>query len=188
MSGYISQQSEENTAASEKRNSERDARKTYYSLGIVLDRDLNNGSFWPSYVLCFAQTTSDKRSGYRVVKQFDGKPKFNLPKVLVTSIYGHEDMLDYLSDYRTQDKMHGVHYYPSGALCWFECNHYGDPTGSVYYARKIPDMKLLEIPRRRRGFAALLNKQKKAISLKEKLIKEKSDVEKIVAVKPRFHQ
>ena len=96
-----------------------------------------------------------------MVKQFDGQPKMNLQKVLVTSIYGHDDMLDYLSDYRTQDKFRGVHYYPSGALCWFETNQYGDPTGTIYYARKIPDMKLLEIPRRRRGFAALLNNRKK---------------------------
>lgn len=97
-------------------------------------------------------------------------------------------MLDYLSDYRTQDKMHGVHYYPSGALCWFETNQYGDPTGSVYYARKVPDMKLLEIPRRRRGFAGLLNKQKKKLSLNEKWAKEKADMLTIVSCKLRFHQ
>jgi len=97
-------------------------------------------------------------------------------------------MLDYLSDYRTQDKMRGVHYYPSGALCWFECNQYGDPTGTVYYARKIPDIKLLEIPRRQRGFAALLNKKDKRLNLKQKLIKENTDVLQIEVCKPRFHQ
>ena len=111
------------------------------------------------------------------MKQFDGKTRFNLPKVLVTSIYGHEDMLDYLSDYRTQDKLRGVHYYPSGALCWFETNQYGDPTGSVYYARKIPDMKLLEIPRRRRGFKRLLRQQNRKMKLNEKFSKEKADTE-----------
>lgn len=123
-----------------------------------------------------------------MVKQFGGKSKFNLPKVLVTSIYGHDDMLDYLSDYRTQDKMRGVHYYPSGALCWFECNQYGDPIGTVYYARKIPNMDLLKIPRRQRGFAGLLNKQKKKENLKEKFAKENADMKQIEMRKPRFHQ
>ena len=136
--------------------------------------------------MCSAQTQSNKRSGYRVVKQFDGNTKFNLPKVLVTSIYGHDDMLDYLSDYRTQDKMRGVHYYPSGALCWFETNQYGDPLGPVYYARKIPDMKLLEIPRRQRENKKLKLEQKKVISLKEKLVKQNADMELRPTVKPRF--
>ncbi len=97
-------------------------------------------------------------------------------------------MLDYLSDYRTQDKMRGVHYYPKGALCWFECNQYGDPTGTVYFARRVPDMKLLEIPRRQRGFKKLLAEQNKKLSLKEVLIKEKSDTEAITTVKPRLRQ
>lgn len=120
------------------------------------------------------------------MKQFDGNTRFNLPKVLVTSIYGHDDMLDYLSDYRTQDKMGGVHYYPSGALCWFETNQYGEPLGPVYYMRKIPDMKLLEIPRRQRGYKKLLKQQKRTISTKEKLIKENADTEMRPTVKPRF--
>jgi len=106
----------------------------------------------------------------------------------VTSIYGHDDMLDYLSDYRTQDKMRGVHYYPSGALCWFETNQYGDPTGSVYYVRKIPDKKLLEIPRRQRDFRKLLKQQKKKYCVKDNLIKENVDTEQWTYEKPRFHQ
>ena len=156
----------------------------YYSLAIVLDRDIKNGSFWPSYVLCKSNTTSEKRSGYRVIKQFSGDTKFNLPKVLVTSIYGHEDMLNYLSVYRTQDKMKGVHYYPSGALCWFETNQYGDPTGSVYYVRKIPDMKLLELPKRQRSYKKLLQRQKH--NLKDNFAKEKVDTEQWDYGKPRF--
>lgn len=158
----------------------------YYQLAIVLDRDLNNGCFWPSYVLCVSNTASDKRSGWRVVKQFNGKTRFNLPKLLVTSIYGHDDMLDYLSDYRTQDKMRGVHYYPKGALCWFECNRYGDPTGSVYVARRIPDMKLLDLPLKQRGYRRLLKQQNKKINIKELLIRERSDTETRDVVKPKL--
>ena len=92
-------------------------------------------------------------------------------------MYGHDDLLDYLSDFRTQDKMGGVHYYPSGALCWFETNQYGDPTGAVYYVRKIPDMELLDIPRRQRGFRKLLQQQNKKLSVKEKFVKERADTE-----------
>ena len=122
------------------------------------------------------------------MKQFNGNSRFNLPKVLVTSIYGHDDMLDYLSDYRTQDKMRGVHYYPSGALCWFETNQYGDPNGSVYYVRKIPDMKLLETPRRQRGYKKLMKQKCKRNNLKENLTKESVDTEVWEFKKPCFHQ
>lgn len=107
--------------------------------------------------------------------------------MLVTSIYGHDDMLDYLSDYRTQDKFKGVHYYPSGALCWFESNRYGDPTGAVYYARKIPDKKLLEIPRRQRGFKKLLRQKKIKHDIKESLIKDNIDTEQMIYPKIRFN-
>ena len=82
--------------------------------------------------------------------------------------------------------MKGVHYYPSGALCWFETNQYGDPTGSVYYARKIPDMKLLEIPRRQRGYRRLLAQQNRSYNLLEKFTKEQPDTEEWPTVKPRF--
>jgi hypothetical protein len=135
-----------------------------------------------------SNTSSNKRSGWRVVKQFSGNAKFNLPKVLVTSIYGHEDMLDYLSDYRTQDKMRGVHYYPKGALCWFETNQYGDPTGSVYIARMIPDENQWKIPKRQRGLKRLLNQQNRKYSLKEKLTRERADTEIITVVKPKLSQ
>ena len=160
----------------------------YYSLAIVSERDIKNGSFYPSYILCKSNTTSDKRSGWRVVKQSGGISHFNLSKVLVTSMFGHEDMLDYLSDYRTQDKMHGVHYYPKGALCWFETNQYGDPTGSVYVIRQVPDMKLLDLPRKKRGYRQLLEKQKKKLSVKELLTRERSDTETMTVVKPKLHK
>ena len=101
-------------------------------------------------------------------------------------MYGHGDMLDYLSAYRTQDKMFGTHYYPSGALCWFETNQYGDTIGSVYYARKIPDKSLIEDPRRQRGLRNILKRRKK--SVKEILTKERPDTEEWEFVKPRFHQ
>ena len=137
--------------------------------------------------MCHAVSTSKNRSGLRVIKQLDGNPKINLPKVLVTSIYGHEDLLDYLSDYRTQDKFKGKHYYPYGALCWFETNRYGDPIGKVYYAKKIPDMKYLDIPRRQRGFRRMLNRQKQKKKINELLAKEKPDTEQWTYAKPKLN-
>ena len=131
---------------------------------------------------------SEMRSGWRIVKQFDGTSCFNLPKVLVTSIFGHDDMLDYLSDYRTQDKMRGVHYYPKGALCWFECNQYGDPIGTVYIARKIPDLKFLALPKKQRGYQQLLKKYKRKLSIKELLTREAKDTDTIAVVKPILHK
>lgn len=139
-------------------------------------------------MLCVSNTASSKRSGWRVIKQMNGNTKFNLPKVLVTSIYGHDDMLDYLSDYRTQDKMRGIHYYPKGALCWFETNQYGDPTGSVYIARHIPDESQWNIPKRQRGYKRLLAQQNRKLSLKEKFTRERSDTETIAVVKPILSQ
>ena len=103
-------------------------------------------------------------------------------------MYGHDDMIDYLSDYRTQDKMRGVHYYPKGALCWFETNQYGDPTGSVYLVRFIPDLKLLEKPSKQRGFRQLLKKQERKISIKELFSKPRVDTEIKAVVKPILHK
>ena len=122
-----------------------------------------------------------------MVKQF-GKKKFNLSKVLVTSMYGHDDMLDYFSDFRTQDKMHGTHYYPRGALCWFETDQYGDLLGSVYYARTIPVMAMLELPMKERGFRRLKAQREKGKTLKEILVKEKPDNSVLETIKPKLHK
>lgn len=103
-------------------------------------------------------------------------------------MYGHDDMLDYLSDYRTQDKMRGVHYYPKGALCWFETNQYGDPTGSLYIARRIPDMQFLSLPKKERGYQQLLKKYNRTLSTKELFTKEPPDTETIAVVKPILHK
>ena len=103
-------------------------------------------------------------------------------------MYGHDDMINYLSDYRTQDRFKGKHYYPSGALCWFETNQHGDPTGSVYYIKKVPDMELLEKPRRQRGFKKLIEDNRKEFTLKEKLTRAQQDMEIREFVKPKMHQ
>ena len=122
-----------------------------------------------------------------MIKQF-GKKKFNLAKVLVTSIHNHDEMLNYFSDFRTQDKLHGVHYYPRGALCWYEANQYGDLLGTVYYARRIPVMELLDVPQKERGYQRLLAQQNKKPTLKELLTRENSNTDTIVVIKPKLHK
>ena len=97
-------------------------------------------------------------------------------------------MLDYFSDFRTQDKCHGAHYYPRGALCWFETNQYGEPIGSVYFARKIPDMKMLELPMAKRGFRRLKAQRELKKNFKYVLLKEQYDTEKKETVKPKLHK
>ena len=117
---------------------ERDQRATYYFLGIALRENVNQGIFDPLYVLCKANTTSKNRTGYRVAKLWDGTPSHSWAKVLVTEPYGHDDLLNFLSVYQTQDTFKGKHYFPSGYLCWYRCNKYGDPSGEVIVVRKVP--------------------------------------------------
>ena len=97
-------------------------------------------------------------------------------------------MLDYFSDFRTQDKMHGVHYYPRGALCWFEANQYGDLLGSVYFARRIPVMEMLDLPMKERGLRRLNAQRNKKKNIKELLTKERDDTDTLVVVKPKLHK
>lgn len=35
-------------------------------------------------------------------------------------------------------------YYPKGALCWFECNQYGEPLGTAIFIETVPRRKLVK--------------------------------------------
>lgn len=157
----------------------------YYFLGLTLKEDILNGSFWPSYVLCRARTTSTARTGYRVVKQFDGNPTSSLPKILVTETTGHEDLLNFLSVYQTQDEFKGVHYHPEGMLCWYSCNRYGEPTGKIVLDRKVPIKNLMWSFSSKRKFRMKAFSQRKAF--KDAFSTEKK-VEEYKTVKPRLFQ
>ena len=103
-------------------------------------------------------------------------------------MYGHDDLLDYFSDFRTQDKMHGTHYYPRGALCWFETDQYGDLLGSVYFARRIPVMEMLELPMTQRGLRQLKRLRLDGKTLKEIWTKQNKDTEILPTIKPKAHK
>ena len=162
-------------------------RTKYYFLGLALKEHINQGIFYPSYILCKSLTTSKSRSGYRVTQVFDGRPSKNLPKVLVTEPFGHDDLLNFLSVYQTRDGFKGKHYHPEGALCWFECNKYGDPSGVVLFARKVPIKNLMFKFKGKKEFReGLFNKVKTLQEIFTDNIFEESY--KNSCVKPRLYQ
>lgn len=115
----------------------------------------------------------------------DGKPSKNLPKILVTEPVGHEDLLNFLSVYQTQDHFKGVHYHPEGALCWYSCNQYGEPTGEVIFARKIPIEGLMWCYSLKRKFR--MKEFHKTVEFKN-LFSREPGYEDYKTVKPRLYQ
>lgn len=55
----------------------------------------------------------------------------------------HQDLVNYMSVYQTQDEYRGKHYHPEGAVCWYECNAYGEPTGCLIYVHNVPIAELM---------------------------------------------
>lgn len=149
----------------------------YFYLGIVAEEDLRKGYIIPSYILCQSHGTSERRSGWRVTKQNEDNPMRNMNKVLVTSLLGHDDMIDFLCAYRTRDHMHGdkhykhhqtKKYYPKGGMFWFECNQYGEPCGSALFIMRVPVGK----KNTDSGFTRLKEAQQKEPSLIDLLSNE----------------
>lgn len=117
-----------------------------YFLAIVSQEDLLNGNIVPSYILCQSHGTAETRSPWRVYRA--NTQLANCPKVLVRWPSGNDAMISFLSRYRTRDHMHKARYYnhaytkkyyPHGALFWFECNDYGEPTGPAVFVKRVPD-------------------------------------------------
>lgn len=168
----------------------------YHFLGIVAEDDLQNGIIVPSYILCQAHGTSEKRSGWRVVKQTDGNSLRTMNKVMVKNLSGNEDMIDFLCGYRTRDHMHGdrnyTHeetkkYYPKGALFWFECNEYGEPGKYAVFITRVP----IESKKRLTdaGFKTLKEKRNQAVPMKTILSREPAcEVNVYSEIKPRLPQ
>jgi len=120
-----------------------------YFLAIVTEENIKAGIIVPAYILCKSKGKSENRSGWRVTNVTSGKP-CTMPKLVVNTPTGHNEMIDFLSSFRTRDHMHGddnfdhedtKKYYPHGALFWFECNKYGDPTGQCLYVKSVPEKR-----------------------------------------------
>lgn len=138
----------------------------YWLLALVLDANIRDGTWWPAFILCQSWTTNEKRSGWRIIAQKDGVPTSNLPKVLVTEITGHEDMIQFMSSYQKTDPKTKKHYHPKGALCWFSCNQYGDPMGEVVFIKRVPEWRWI-FDFSNRGFQQLKRTREKEPELKE---------------------
>lgn len=143
----------------------------YYFLAISLDADVLNGAFWPAYILCKSYTTSEKRSGWRILHQVEGMPTSSLPRVLVTETTGHEDMIEFMSSYQIKDGKTGKHFHPYGALCWYSCNKYGEPTGETVFIKKVPEWRWI-FDFANRGFQKVKKMWEKKPALNELLSSE----------------
>lgn len=101
-------------------------------LGVVALSDFNKGIMDPSYYLCKTTPRTGYTIGYRIVAA-DCRFK-NSTKVLVTTLTGHEDLIEYMSCFRAvfypknrkKLEKNRERFYVRGALCWFPCNKYGE--------------------------------------------------------------
>ena len=104
-------------------------------------------------------------------------------------MYGHEDMIDYLSTYRWQEKFKGKHHVPRGALFWFTCNSYGDLTGSCYFIKNVPDMELMGQSYMGTGYRKHILKKKEVRTLPKVLCDDERLAEHILKEKKlKLHQ
>lgn len=122
-----------------------------------------------------------------IVHYKDGLPARNLPKVLVTEITGHEEMIQFMSSYQKVDE-NGKHFHPRGALCWFACNRYGDPTGEVYVIKRVPEWRWI-FDFANRGFQQLKKTRSRIPELKELFISDAQEEKmKFTDTTMRLHQ
>ena len=113
----------------------------------------------------------------------------NIPKALVTSMIGHEDMIDYMSTYRSPDKFKGKQYLARGGLFWFTCNQYGDLTGSCYFIKRVPDEELLKESFHGLGYRKVIKKKKKTLTVPQIFCEDKYLAKDILnEIRPKLKQ
>lgn len=107
----------------------------------------------------------------------------SVPKVLVSDPWNHDELLDFMSVYQTQNEK-GIHYHPEGALCWYTCNQYGDPTGVTVFARRVPIKKYMWNFEAKKKFrtAGFFKK----VPFKNLFLSERNGYEELKTVKPRL--
>ena len=150
------------------------------------------GNFVPSYVLCKTRGTRDTRAPWRVVRPDNALGA--MPKVLVSTIPGHEEMIDFMSAYRTRDRMYHKgkrkskatrKYCPDGALFWVPCDIEGIQKGPALFIKRVPDPLLRSQPDQ--GFARLKAFLEKRPLMSEILTKD-VNFYALSTVKPKLRQ
>ena len=145
------------------------------------------GTFWPAYVLCTTYSTSEKRSGYRIVKIENGVQLRSNPRLLFTETLGHEDMINFMSSYQCQDKK-GKHYHPRGYLCWYGCNRYGEMNGFVQPIKKVPEYVWI-FDFENKGYQRLKRERAIVPKLNEVVSREpRGSPYEMASIKPRLNQ
>lgn len=165
----------------------------YHFLGIVLEEDILNGTIVPAYILCQSKGTSERRSGWRVARQDENNILANMQKVIVKTLIGNENMIDFLCSYRTRDHMHGdkhhkqeatKKYYPKGALFWFECKKNGEPLNNAIFIMKVPVKAETDA-----GFKRLMERNEYVPPVKTVLAREPTMMDDVLyVIKPRLSQ
>lgn len=77
-------------------------------------------------------------------------------------------------------------YYPKGALCWFECNQYGEPLGTAIFIETVPRRKLVKTDS---GHKRLMAARAYVPPIKTALAREPTcEVNPFSCIKPRLNQ
>lgn len=85
-------------------------------------------------------------------------------------------MIQFMSSYQKMDSKTKKHFHPYGALCWFSCNQYGDPTGDVYFIKKVPEYRWI-FDFSNRGFQQLKKTMNQKPSLKDVFTRDEQMIE-----------
>lgn len=135
----------------------------YGFFGIVDSRNLKKGIFKPKYVLCRGKNSNTYQITYEGSKDKGAV-------ILVTTPYGNEDLIDYLSYAhvsinigRGRKKQRIV----KGTLFLFECDIYGQFLGRVLYIKDVPDKKNRSLCPQERSLNEVLSAEPLAIPANE---------------------
>ena len=97
-------------------------------------------------------------------------------------------MIQFMSSYQKMDSKTNKHFHPYGALCWFSCNQYGDPTGNVYFIKKVPEFRWI-FDFSNRGFQQLKKTLAKQQELKDLFTSDLNlELMKYTDARMRLHQ
>lgn len=149
-------------------------------LGVIAENDFKRGIMDPSYYLCKTVPRTGYTIGYRIVAA-DCRFR-NMTKVLVTTLTGHEDLIEYMSCFRAvfypknkkKLEKNRERFFVRGALCWFPCNKYGERVGDqppilitmVPVKNRVPEQgkqRLEEIRERKRKLSSVFAKEPNAL-------------------------